>query len=287
MMGCDEITLAPEGESSPSIGESEPSEPLPPGVRMRMHYDQTEVTYSNVWPGSIVGNNEKAKEEGAMLMTEYEKTREVYSYDEEGYLTASYEYLEGHPDMNMPEASYSELRDQMPYNPEDENPIVRSELKGNAITYFREDGSVERERPIEPESFRVDPARLDSLEEARDDDLSPDRRRENVRRSLEERGLSLQQLDENRVAFEQTLEEVQAVSRVQKVVDLRIGKPIHLRYELKNGNTDLIETRRYKYTSGIPVMVQSVTYDFDDRSGSWGVVARTEVTRQNISVQFD
>lgn len=60
-----------------------------------------------------------------------------------------------------------------------------------------------------------------------------------------------------------------------------------MKYKLKNGNTDMVETRRYARKSGLPVLMKSVTYNYDDRTGSWGVVSRTEVTRRNVSVQFN
>jgi hypothetical protein len=175
----------------------------------------------------------------------------------------------------------------MPYDPKDENPIVRSELRRDEIRYIRADGSEARTRPIDPELYRIDPATLDSLEDVQDDSSVANGRRSEVLESLQQRGISFRRLDANRVAFDQRLEDVRGASTVKKVIDLRIGQPIYLKYELKNGNTDMVETRRYNTVSGLPLMVQSVTYNYDDRTGSWGVVTRTEVTRKNISVQFD
>lgn len=283
LSACDDATVAPDVSQNES--ETTPEEPLPPNVRLQIQYDQTEVTYSNVWPESIVGNDSEKKERGAKRMTEYEKTREVRSYDDEGYLSASYEYIEGHSDMNMPENAYSDLQSEMPYNPEDENPVVRVELGENTMRYLREDGSEARSRPIDPEHYRIAPAVLDSLIDSRDDTSGADNRRSNVLASLERRGISFRRLDENRVAYEKKVEEVRGTSKVTKVVDLRIGQPIYLKYELKNGKTDMVETRKYRTVSDFPVLVQSVTYDYDDRKGSWGVVARTEVTRRNVSVR--
>lgn len=287
--GCDDTSVAPPAPGS----SSEPTDsgaPLPPDVRLRIQYDQTEVTYSNVWPGSIVGNDEAkaAKEEGAKLMTEFEKTHEVRSYDDEGYLTASYKYLDGnHPGMNMPADAYSDLKSEMPYDPNDENPIAGSELNGSTIKYVRADGSEARSRPIDPEKFRIDPAKLDSLSNQQDDTSDVDSRRSAVLGSLQNRGISFRRLDKNRVVYDQKIEDVRGTSSVKKVIDLRFGKPIYMKYKLKNGNTDMVETRRYARKSGLPVLMKSVTYNYDDRTGSWGVVSRTEVTRRNVSVQFN
>jgi len=287
--GCDDTSVAPPAPGS----SSEPTDsgaPLPPDVRLRIQYDQTEVTYSNVWPGSIVGNDEakKAKEEGAKLMTEFEKTHEVRSYDDEGQLTASYEYLDGnHPGMNMPADAYSDLKSEMPYDPNDENPIAGSELNGSTIKHVRADGSEARSRPIDPEKFRIDPAKLDSLSNQQDDTSDVDSRRSAVLGSLQNRGISFRRLDKNRVVYDQKIEDVRGTSSVKKVIDLRFGKPIYMKYKLKNGNTDMVETRRYARKSGLPVLMKSVTYNYDDRTGSWGVVSRTEVTRRNVSVRFN
>lgn len=285
--GCDDTSVAPPAPGS----SSEPTDsgaPLPPDVRLRIQYDQTEVTYSNVWPGSIVGNDEAkaAKEEGAKLMTEFEKTHEVRSYDDEGYLTASYEYLDGnHPGMNMPADAYSDLKSEMPYDPNDQNPVVRSVLEGNEMRYIREDGSMARTVSVDPERFRIDPQKIDSLKAADTSDV--DSRREMIRESLKQQSSSLQNIDKNRVAFTQSVSDTRGVSQVKKVVDLRVGKPVYLKYERKDGKTAMVETRQYKLVSGVPVKVRSVTYDYDDRKGKWEVVARTETVRKKISVQLD
>jgi hypothetical protein len=283
--GCDDTSVAPASPGS-SSESSDPGAPLPPDVRLRIQYDQTEVTYSNVWPGSIVGNDAKSRREGAQLMTEFEKTHEVRSYDDEGYLTASYEYLDGNrPGMNMPADAYSDLKSEMPYDPNDQNPVVRSVLEGNEMRYIREDGSMARTVSVDPERFRIDPQKIDSLKAADTSDV--DSRREMIRESLEQQSSSLQNIDKNRVAFTQSVSDKRGVSQVKKVVDLRVGKPVYLKYERKDGETSMVETRQYKLVSGVPVKVRSVTYDYDDRKGKWEVVARTETVRKKISVQLD
>lgn len=283
--GCDDASLDPSStpETSPS------DQPLSPDVRLQIAYDQTEATYASVWPQVIVGNESKSSksEDEAVYMTEYEKTREVRSYDQDGYLTSSYEFVEGHPGMNMPADAYNDLKPDMPYNPQDENPVVRSELKGNTMTVYREDGSIARQRPVDPEAFRLSPAELDSLKTLAESNATIDERRQRARRSLQARGASLRQLDENRVSFTQSVSNAGGVSSVEKVVDLRIGEPIYLKYRLKNGNTDMVQTRRYGFYNGVPFPTRKVTYSYDDRSGTWGVVSRTEVVRKNVSIRFN
>lgn len=284
VVGCDDASMAP----SPTDSDATAEEGLSPGVRMRVSFDQTERTYTSVWPGSIVGSDD-AKEgatRGGKLMTEFEKTREVRSYDEDGYLTAEYEFIEGSPSMNMPEAAYEANKKQMPYDPSTENPIVRSELEGSTIRYVREDGSTARTRQIDPESFRIDPSKLDSLKETAEQSTMEERRK-SVLQSLRSRGVSFNRMSDNHVRLRQRVSGDQAVKHVQKVIDLRTGRPVYLKYELKNGRTDLVETREYRFVSGVPMKVYTVTYDYDNRSGEWGVVARTEIMRKNISVQFN
>jgi hypothetical protein len=291
--GCDDTSVAPppteERSTQPTDGEA----PLPPDVRLRIQYDQTEVTYSNVWPGSIVGNNTqgkeaRSKEQGAKLMTDYEKIHEIRSYDNEGYLHRSYEYLDGsHPGQNMPPEAYSQLKSEMPYDPKDRNPVTRFELAGNSMKFIREDGTVAHQAPVDPERYRVDPSKLDSLRNLRTDTSDTESRRTAIRRSLRQQGLSLTQIDKNRVSFTRKLDGKSIASEVKKVVDLRIGRPIYLKYLLKNGKTDMVITYNYVRKSGLPVKKRSVTYNFDDRTGDWGVVSRTEILRRDISVQFD
>jgi hypothetical protein len=288
--GCDDTSVAPTPSEESSSEPTDPGAPLPPDVRLRIEYDQTEVTYSNVWPGSIVGNDEaeKAKKKGAQLMTEFEKTHEVRSYDNEGYLHRTYEYIGGnHPGMNMPSQPYSDLRKEMPYDPNDENPIVKYELEGSSMKYIRKDGTVAHETVVDPERYRVDPEKLDSLKAAQEDTADTDERRAAVRQSLQRQGHNLTQFDENRVSFTRELEQDRGASRVKTVVDLRFGKSIYQKFMLKNGQTDMVVTRQYARTSGLPVMRRSVTYNYDDRTGDWKVVTRTELTRNNISVRIN
>lgn len=291
LAGCDQSAVTTEtpqeNSASPSETSSEDDAPLPPDVRLRIQYDQTEVTYSNVWPGSIVGNNAKKKKEGAQLMTEFEKTHEKRSYDDDGYLHRTYEYIDGnHPGMNMPADAYNDLKSEMPYDPSDENPIVRYELEGSSMKYIRKDGTVAREVAVDPEKYRVDPEKLDSLKAAQDDTSDTEERRTAVRRRLQQEH-SLTQIDENRVSFTRSVDQNQEISKVKTVVDLRNGKPIYQKYLRKNGKIDMIVTRRYTRKSGLSVMRKSVTYNYDDRTGSWDVVSRTEVTRKNIAVHID
>jgi hypothetical protein len=153
------------------------------------------------------------------------------------------------------------------------------------MRYIREDGSMARTVSVDPERFRIDPQKIDSLKAADTSDV--DSRREMIRESLEQQSSSLQNIDKNRVAFTQSVSDKRGVSQVKKVVDLRVGKPVYLKYERKDGETSMVETRQYKLVSGVPVKVRSVTYDYDDRKGKWEVVARTETVRKKISVQLD
>jgi hypothetical protein len=208
----------------------------------------------------------------------------VRSYDDEGYLSASYEYLNGnHPDMNMPAAAYNDLKSEMPYDPTDENPVVRSVLEGGEMRYIRKDGSVARTFSVDPERFRIDPQKIDSLQATETSNLHS--RRKRVRESLEQRPFSFQKIGENRVAFSQRVPDAGGVSQVKKVVDLRVGKPIYLKFKQEDGRTTLVETRRYRLVSGVPVKLKSVSYSYDDRGGEWRVVTRTEIMRRNVSVR--
>lgn len=292
LAGCDEGTVSTPTTTEDDHSESDETN-LPSDIRLKITYDQTEIVYTNVWPNSIVGNENQAKKArakrtGAKLMTEYEKTHEIRSYSDDGYLTAQYEYKDGnHPDMNMPSKAYNDLKSSMPLYSEGKNPVTRSKLVGNTIKYFRKDGSLARSHPIDPEEFRIDPAQLDSLEELQRDSSTSDQRRSEMLASLRRRDISFRRLGENRVSYQRNVNDVRGTANVKKVVDLRLGRAIYLKYKLKNGNTSMVETRRYKDLSGFPIMVESVTYNYDDRSGKWRVVTRTERKRTNISVIFN
>ncbi|PEN13821.1 hypothetical protein CRI94_07085 [Longibacter salinarum] len=277
--GIDASTGPPEGGGATDLG---------PNVRLQISFDETDATYSSVWPDVIVGNESKsAKSEGTVYMTEYEETSQVRSYDREGYLTSSSRFIEGHPGMNMPADLYAELQNDMPYDPEDENPVVRSEVKNGRLTAYHADGSVARQRSVDPEAFRLSPEAMDSLEARSTVSASVDERREQTLTSLRSRGVSFRQLDDNRVSFTKSVSSSEGAPTVETVVDLRIGEPIYLKYRLKNGNVDMVQTRRYGMYSGMPFPERIVTYKYDDRKGEWGVVSRSETIRSNINVRFN
>lgn len=289
LAGCDSGSLDPG-----SVGSDDPP-PLAPNVRMQISFDQTDVTFSNTLPPGLVGDvgggaNVQAKGtgEGASHMTEYEKMHEVRSYDKDGYLTASYEYIEGsRPHMNMPGAAYNDFKAGMPYNPNDKNPIVRSELMGGTRKYIRKNGDVDRSYSIDPETFRVDPATLDSLEALSNDTTQTSTRRAAARRALERRSLSLRRMSKHHVAFQKQLRDVGNLASVRQVVDLRYGKPVHLVYKREDGKTSMVETRVYARYSGVPVMYRSVTYQYGSKGGEWSVTSRSETTRENITLRFN
>jgi hypothetical protein len=285
--GCD------SSKFDPGAPRPDDRPPLSPDVRMQVSYEQTEITFSNTLPPGLVGNTDESQtnaqtgEKKAVHMTEYEATRELRSYDEKGYLTAHYEYIDGNrPHMNMPGDTYNDLKSGMPHNAEDENPVVRSVLDGGTMKYVRQNGDVDRSVSVDPETFRMDPATLDSLEAMSEDSAGADQRRARVRERLQRRGRSLSRVSANHVAFTVQADDLNGVGRVRKVVDLRHGQPVHLTYELKDGRKSMVETRIYGRYNAVPIMARRVTYDYGDRNGGWGVVSRTETTRRDISVRF-
>ena len=287
LASCDGATLDAHTERSAN------QSPLAPNVRMQVSFDQREVTYSNVLPPGLVGDvspvQTNAQSEGDRqtkgVMESYEVTRETRSYDEEGYLRRTYTYTDGHQGLNMPEAAYVDLKDQMPRRAEP-NPVVTFKLEGGTMQYIREDGTVAASASVNPEHFQIDPAALDSLEALQESNASSGERAAQTRQRLQQRGVSLTRMSEHHVSFK-TRSIEKGLSRIRRVVDLRTGKPIYLAYLREDGQPERIVLRTYGRYSEVPVMRREVAYEYGNKSGEWTVTSRTETTRTNISVRFN
>ena len=284
LAGCDAPTTAPDVDAS---GDQTT---LAPNVRMKISYDETEVTFSSVLPPSVVGQAGKSgvasKQtfESKGVMESYQSIRETKTYDNEGYLTRTYTHTDGHARLNMPESAYEAFKNHMPHRAS-ENPITRFKLGEGSIQLIRENGDVAAQGSVDPEQFRMDPERLDSLE-AMQQRTSAEKRAERTRRRLNQRGLSLQSLSRYHVSFE-TKSKEKGLSTVRRVIDLRHGQPVYLVYKNEDGERVRVVTRAYGRYNGVPVMRHEVNYQYGPKDGGRAVVGRTEVQRTDISVRFN
>lgn len=285
LAGCDTRTPSPEEASS-----GNPSS-LAPNVRLKIAYDETEATFSRVLPPNVVGQVDKSgigsrkNLENKGVMENYESVHETKRYDEDGYLTRTYTHTDGHARLNLPEAAYGNLTDRGGHRLP-ENPITKFSLEGGALQLIRQDGEVAAQGSVDPERFRMDPERLDSLEALQQNVPSVETRTKRTRQRLNRMGVSLRRLGDHHVSFERTLEDT-GLSSVRYVVDLRHGQPVHIVHKNEDGDRVRVTTRVYGRYNGVPVMWREVTYHYGSKAGSRTVVARTEVHRENISVQFN
>ncbi|MEP1304927.1 MAG: hypothetical protein ABJK11_03485 [Balneola sp.] len=96
-------------------------------VKYAESYDQTVTTFSRIWPDDISAGFEKGKlNEGGELLVDYERTREVLAFDEDGYMSSVSEFLEGDGEMNMPEEAFNDFKDIMPARSNDYDPVVKN-----------------------------------------------------------------------------------------------------------------------------------------------------------------
>lgn len=283
LSSCDSASTGPSDD-----GSSDQSQ-LAPNVRMKISYDETEASFSNVLPPNIVGQVKKSgvgskqSLESKGVLENYESIRETKTYDDEGYLTKTYTHIDGHARLNMPESAFEALKDQMPRRTQ-ENPIVKFNLDGGSIQLIRENGDVAAQGSVDPERFRMDPELLDSLETLQN--ISTEEREERTRDRLNRMGVSLRSLSKHHVAFK-TKSDENGLSTIRRVVDLRHGSPVYLVYRNTDGERIRVVTRVYGRYSGVPVMRREVSYQYGPKDDGRAVVGRTEIRRRNISVKFN
>jgi hypothetical protein len=268
--------------------------PAPPigvvgNARYAVSYQQTEHTFSTVWPEDLVAAVGKSVAESGNVeyLIDYEVTKETVSYDADGYMTSETVHLEGHDGTVMPDADYQAFADEMPYDVEHENPVVRSVLDGNQIVYYRKDGTVDDQVEIDPEDYRISPAEIDSLEAVASDSASVDTRIAASRQRMDAQGVSYQMISERFARMDAAVSDLGEVVRARQVIDLAVGQPVQITYLRQDGSIDMQIDRLFQWASGVPYLSHSVTYQYGEIEGRWNVVSRTETTRENVRVVFN
>lgn len=281
--GCKQAT------GSLDLAEEEPViQDLNINVKYAESYDQTVTTYSRLWPEGISAGFGKGKlNEGGELLVDYERTREVLAFDEDGYMSSVSEFLEGDGEMNMPEETYNELKATMPARSNDYDPVVKTVMKDGKTFEYGKSGNVKYQYDYDPETFRVSQAELDSMEVWANASKNTE---QSVQRNL--LNLSQQNIDYKRVGDFHVSYQVELGDEERKyglasyhyLDDLRTGMTVQLVVLRTDGRYDSIVRNMYQTVNKIPVLASEVRYTFGEVNGEWGVVYRQRTTRENINV---
>jgi hypothetical protein len=251
-------------------------------------YNQTEITYSRIWPEGISTGFQKANASsttGGELLVDYERTKEVVAFDEEGYMSTVSEFLEGDGEMNMPEEAYHKFKDIMPARSNDYDPVVRIEYSKGVERQIGKSGKVKYENAYDEELFKVDPHLLDSLNNLQDEDVESSIRR-NLR-TLESRGQSFDIFDNHFALFTVNANKEMGKNGIVKlryVEDLRTGEIVRIDLLNEEGNHDSIMLSKYKKVNGVSVQYSEEIYRFGKINGGWGVTGRTVTNKSNIRI---
>jgi hypothetical protein len=278
--GCKQAT------GSLDIAEEEPGiQDLNINVKYAESYDQTVTTYSRLWPEGISAGFGKGKlNEGGELLVDYERTREVLAFDEDGYMSSVSEFLEGDGEMNMPEETYNELKATMPARSNDYDPVVKTVMEGGSLDYYSESGELVFSYPVDKEEYWIDPAVFDSLK-AHETETSQSVK--NNLQKLTDEGIQFERIGEFYAGYSmEASAELKAdgISKEKYVRDLRNGNI--LVYATLNPSGEYISVTRssFSFHQGLPVLSSEERLQFGIINNSWGIIGRTKMTRQNIKV---
>lgn len=282
------ITSCTKVESPFSVEESDVKsfEDLNINVKYAESYDQTETTFSRHWPESISAGFSKATSDGGELLVDYEKTKHVLAFDEDGYMSMTTEFIEGDGEMNMPESIYNSLKADIPANGSDYDPVVRTELKEGALKYFSKSGELVFEQPLNKDDYWINPEDLDALNNDPDSSDTSQSIEGNLKR-LEFSGLSFNRFGEHHVGYEReaTLEDAElGIAKHQYLMDLRNGN-INVYATVKaDGNYYSITRSSFANVNGNNVLSSEEYFHFGEINNSWDVITRRKMTRQNIQI---
>ncbi|MCH2450693.1 MAG: hypothetical protein MK198_11175 [Gracilimonas sp.] len=254
-------------------------------VKYAESYDQTEITYSRIWPKGISTGFDKAKStSGGELMVDYERTHEIIAYDEEGYMSSVSEFLEGDGEMNMPEAVYENLKDQMPARSVDHDPLVRTEMIDGQLNYYSKSGKLMNSYPVNRELYKIDPALLDSLKFGNSD--TNESVQSNIQ-ALENAGIVFNRIGDRYIEYEKvasSINRADGIAKEQYVLNLQNGNIIL--YATYNPSGDLLALNRsnFKEVNGISILNNEEQFTFGEINNSWGIIQRRTITRENIKI---
>lgn len=278
--------------ASETQDQSNPEEQsqLAPNIKLQVSYDQKTMTFKQHWPSDLVAGKAKSETTSNERMLNYENVHEIVTYDQNGYLHISRTYLEGNADLAMPENLYKDVKDDMPAHSSDYDPVVRSELGDGTLTYYTKSGKVAYQTNVDKEKLRIDPAILDSLQEASQSTSETENRIAENLAALKEQNIDFKQLSNRNVLLEiqaKSGTDDKDIANYKKIVDLSINRVIRSAIVRKDGRYANLSLMNYKKVSGHPVMASSETLYFGMVNGKWGVKTRTIRNRKDINVHFN
>lgn len=280
--GCKQVNSPLEATSE----NGQTIEGLNINVKYAESYDQTEITYSRIWPEGISAGFDKSKStSGGELLVDYERTNEVLAYDEEGYMSSVTEFLEGDGEMNMPEDTYNKLKSTMPAKSADYDPIVKIEYINGVEKRIGKSGNTLYETTYDEELFRIDVDLLDSLK-SNENQRTDESIRRNIER-LENDGIDFQILEGRFASFNikassDLLEN--GIVKLRYLEDLQSGEIIRQEFLNKEGNPESIIFSAYKNIAGSSVLFHEESFFFGEINGKWGVTHRSAKNKTNFKI---
>lgn len=255
-------------------------------VKYAESYDQTTITYSREWPGSIATGLQKEASGSGEILIDYERVHEVVTFDEEGYMSTSLEFLEGDSEMGMPESLYNELKESMPSHSYDHDPLVKIIASNGIETGYGKSGAVLYEFEYNPDEFKVDLTLLDDSDQTSNSSTEQSIQ-QNISR-LEADGLNYDLVEgvyaKYQLPASQELKK-EGVGLFQEVMDLRSGEIIASSIQDIEGKYLEVVERNFQSIDGSSIMNGEIRYNFGMIDGQWDITTRTVMSRENIQIK--
>lgn len=278
-----------QATGSLDISEEEPIiEDLNINVKYAESYDQTVVTYSRLWPEGISAGIGKSKNSSSgELLVDYERTREVLAFDEDGYMSTVSEFLEGDGEMNMPEEAYNELKSTMPARSNDYDPVVKTVMEDGNLYQYGKSGNLKYQSEYDPETFRITQAELDSMEVWANTSGDTENSIQNNLLNLSQQNIKYDRVGDYYVSYQietRDRERKHGIEAYKYVDDLRTGLTKQLIVLRTDGKYDSVIRSMHQIVNRIPVLVSESRYTFGEVNGEWTVAYKQRTTRENINV---
>jgi len=220
------------------------------------------------------------QDENELFLEYYQKTRETFSFDKNGYLSNTVKNIEGNADIRMPLYIWDDTKDIRPAVSSNSNPITLITMSDGTLEYSGPKGAISTES-YDPEEIRIDPSYIDSMFITKDD--TTEARAKERLQQLENEGAIFTMLDSFYVKIDNFPQEGY-LSKISRVMNLKTGLTIKTAYYLKDGNFNSYEYSYFMYVSNFPVEAETVTFNFGDYEGNWQAKTVTYPNRTNISV---
>lgn len=255
-------------------------------VKYAEAYDQTTITFSRYWPPSISQGLNKTVDKDGEIMVDYERVKEVVAFDEQGYMASSIEFLEGDQSMNMPEEIYKSLKEYMPAEGVNHDPIVKQEMSNGVIKKYGVSGNIVYEDTYDPEEYKIDPATLDSLQAYLNAQDSTNSINSNLEQ-LNAEGINFSREGDYIVKyslFENNGNNTENGIRYEYLDDLRNGTNLQTSIYNSEGKLEEVWLNTYANVKGYPILSARTELKYAMVDDNWQVAYRTLITRENIQL---